>query len=128
MSERPLRALLVIAVVLIAVPWSFKLANQGQLGESCEGGFDCALGSGRCVMGEQGRFCTSVCTADEQCPGNAHCGVPPHDYDRVWYSASVLSETVCVPGPRPAHPPSIADFQPQAPDLEPARSSSTKSR
>lgn len=115
--ERPIRALLVIAVVLIAVPWGFKLASQAPIGASCEGGFDCAVVTGRCVMGEQGRFCTEVCTDDEGCPSNAHCGVPPHDLAQVEFSTSTLSERVCVPGPRPDQSRPV-----------PARSSSTKTR
>jgi hypothetical protein len=108
--------LLVIAVVLIAVPWTFKLTGQGQLGESCEGGFDCAVVTGRCVMGEQGRFCTEVCTGDDACPSNAHCGIPPHDFFQVWFSTSPMSEHVCVPGPRPERPPSLGDFEPPGSD------------
>lgn len=134
--SHPIRALVVIAIVLIAVPWGFKLANQEQLGESCEGGFDCAVVSGRCVMGEQGRFCTDVCTTDDQCPSSGHCGIPPHDFFAVWFSASPMSERVCVPGPRPERPPSLDDFEAPLPApregevAQPpaARSSSTKSR
>ncbi|MFV8749464.1 hypothetical protein ACNOYE_02805 [Nannocystaceae bacterium ST9] len=138
MNERPLRALLAIAIVLIAVPWAFKLASQERLGESCEGGFDCAVISGRCVMGEQGRFCTQVCTLDDECPSKSHCGVPPHDFFQVWFSTSPISERVCVPGPRPEQPPSLADFEaPVAPAGEaghvgaqppPVRKASAKSR
>jgi hypothetical protein len=134
--EHPVRALLVIAVVLIAVPWGFKLAGQAAMGESCEGGFDCAVVTGRCVMGEQGRFCTEVCTDDEGCPSTAHCGIPPHDFAQVEFATSPLSEHVCVPGPRPDRPPSLADFETpsgeaaHAPPVRPvpARSSSTKTR
>ncbi len=133
--ERPIRALLILALVLIAVPWAFKLSGQGQLGSSCEGGFDCAVISGRCVLGEQGRFCTEVYTSDEQCPSTGHCGIPPFDFFQVWFSTSPMSERVCVPGPRPAQPPTIEDFEAPPPagkgegaQPAPVRKASIKSR
>ncbi len=89
------------AAVLIGVPWGLKLASAPAMGEPCGGGFDCAALDGRCVQGEQGKFCTRVCTSDEQCPSEGHCGVPVHDRWALWFSASVMSERVCVPGPRP---------------------------
>ncbi len=90
-----------VAVVLVGVPWGFKLATGERLGEPCEGGFDCEALDGRCVMGEHGRFCTITCEEDSECPSSGHCGVPPYDGWQVWFSASVVSERFCVPGARP---------------------------
>lgn len=112
---RPFRALLPIALVLIGVPWGLKLSSTPELGASCEGGFDCAVIEGRCVQGKDGRFCTKVCTDDAQCPSNSHCGIPPHDIHQVEFSVSPVSERFCIPGPRPAKPPSLDDFQRAAP-------------
>lgn len=101
MSARPTRALVLVALVLIGVPWAFKLLGHEALGEPCEGGFDCAPISGRCVLGEEGHFCTKTCSRDDECPSSGHCGVPIHDPARLAFSASPISETVCVPGPPP---------------------------
>jgi hypothetical protein len=100
-TARPRRALLLVGVVLLGVPWSLKLFAHERLGESCEGGFDCAVLDGRCVRGEDGYFCTKVCSSDDECPSSGHCGVPVHDPARAAFSVSPLSETLCVPGPRP---------------------------
>ncbi len=108
----PLLALAVTALVLVGVPWAFKLLSAPKLGDSCGGGFDCAALHGRCVAGEQGRYCTVTCEADEDCPSKSHCGVPPHDLWLVWFSPSPLSERVCVPGPRPAQPLDVSEAMP----------------
>lgn len=98
----PHLTLALIALVLVGVPWAFKLGMAQELGKACGGGFDCEALDGRCVVGEEGRFCTVVCESDADCPDTGHCGVPPHDEWRVWHSTSEMSEQVCVPGPRPA--------------------------
>lgn len=97
--------LAVITLVLVGVPWAFKLASAPALGQPCGGGFDCAALDGRCVVGEKGSYCTVVCEQDGDCPGGAYCGVPPFDPWRIWFSTSPMSERVCVPGVRPAQPP-----------------------
>jgi hypothetical protein len=96
--------LAVVTVVLVGVPWAFKLASAPGLGRACGGGFDCAALDGRCVVGAKGSYCTVVCEGDEDCPGGGYCGVPPDDLWRLWFSPSPLSEQVCVPGDRPAQP------------------------
>lgn len=107
MSERktkpwsPTFALGLTAVVLIAMPWTFKLASAPELGEPCGNGFDCAALDGRCIEGANGRFCTITCEVDSDCPSSGHCGIPPHDEWQQWFSTSVMSERFCVPGPRP---------------------------
>lgn len=100
----PTLALGLTAAVLIAVPWSFKLLTAPGLGEPCGNGFDCRALDGRCVAGEHGRFCTITCESDAECPSSGHCGIPPHDRWQQWFSTSVLSERVCVPGARPEQP------------------------
>lgn len=90
--------LAVITVVLVGVPWGFKLGSEPGLGQVCGGGFDCAALDGRCVAGENGSYCTVVCERDQDCPDSGYCGVPPHDAWRVWFSKSPMSEQVCVPG------------------------------
>lgn len=112
-SWPPFLALGVIAAVLVGVPWGFKIAMAPELGEPCGSGFDCAPLDGRCVVGESGRYCTFVCETDADCPDSGHCGQPPHDSWRVWFSTSPMSETVCVPGPRPSQAPSL-DARPGA--------------
>jgi hypothetical protein len=97
----PLWALSMTALVLVGVPWSFKLAMAPSLGEPCGDGFDCAALDGRCVRGEVEPYCTITCDADEDCPESGHCGVPPHDPWQRWFAQSVISERFCVPGPRP---------------------------
>ena len=108
MSERKAKkswsstfALGLTAVVLIAVPWTFKLATAPKLGEPCGNGFDCAALDGRCIEGANGRFCTITCEVDSDCPSSGYCGIPPHDEWQQWFSTSVMSERFCVPGPRP---------------------------
>ena len=54
----PLLALSVAALVLVGVPWSFKLLTAPALGEPCGDGFDCAALDGRCVRGESESYCT----------------------------------------------------------------------
>lgn len=98
---RPLSALAVTAIVLVGVPWSFKLLTAPALGDPCGNGFDCAALDGRCVRGESGRYCTITCEGDDECPSSGHCGVPPHDAWQRWFAASRMSERFCVPGPRP---------------------------
>ena len=100
----PFLVLGVFALVLVGVPWTFKLATAQPLGQPCGGGFDCQALDGRCVKGEEGEFCTKVCESDSDCPDSAHCGVPPHDPWRRWFAASPMSERVCVPGPAPEQP------------------------
>lgn len=97
----PLRALVVAAVVLVGVPWTFKLATAPSLGEPCGDGFDCAALDGRCVRGETESYCTITCDGDDDCPSSGHCGVPPHDPWQRWFAPSRMSERFCVPGPRP---------------------------
>ena len=113
----PMLVLAAVCLVLVAVPWTFKLTMGQALGQPCGGGFDCQVPDGRCVEGEQGRFCTRVCERDDECPAEGHCGVPSHDRWQVWFSASAMSERVCVPGPRPATPPRAGDM-PTAPGAE----------
>jgi hypothetical protein len=103
-----------IAAVLIGVPWAFKLATAPALGMPCGNDFDCAALDGRCIDGEQGRFCTITCEADSECPSAGHCGIPAHDRWQQWFSSSVLSERFCVPGPRPEHAIEIPDAIPGA--------------
>lgn len=103
-SWPPMLALAAVAAVLVGVPWAFKLAAAPELGQACGGAFDCAALDGRCVAGERGRYCTIVCEQDGDCPDSGHCGQPPHDGWRLWFSTSPMSERVCVPGPRPATP------------------------
>lgn len=98
----PALALGLIAAVLIAVPWTFKLTTAAGLGQPCGNDFDCAALDGRCIEGEQVRFCTITCEHDSQCPSTGHCGIPPHDRWQRWFSRSVMSERYCIPGPRPA--------------------------
>ena len=93
-----MRSLALVALVLAAVPWAFKLAGAEAIGESCEGGFDCALIDGRCVQGEEGRFCTIVCESDGDCPSGGYCGLPPHDAFEQAAAGTSRAETVCVPG------------------------------
>lgn len=115
MSERswsPLLALGVTALVLVGVPWTFKLAAAPKLGDSCGGGFDCAALDGRCVLGKSGGFCTKVCSSDAECPSQSHCGVPPHDPWQRWFASSPLSERVCVPGPAPREPLDASEAMP----------------
>ena len=100
----PMLVLGLTALVLVGVPWAFKLLSAPGLGQPCGGGFDCAALDGRCVLGEEGPFCTIVCELDSECPATGHCGVPVHDPWRRWFSASPMSERVCVPGPRPEQP------------------------
>jgi len=100
----PFVALGLSAAVLVGVPWAFKLVGAPGIGQPCGGGFDCAALDGRCVMGEDGEFCTVVCEADGDCPATGHCGVPPHDPWLRWFASSPMSERVCVPGPAPAQP------------------------
>jgi hypothetical protein len=97
----PLLALTLTALVLVGVPWSFKLLTAPALGGPCGNGFDCAALDGRCVRGESGSYCTITCEADDECPSGGHCGVPPHDPWQRWFSRSRMSERFCVPGPRP---------------------------
>lgn len=97
----PVRALIVATLVLVGVPWSFKLLTAPGLGEPCGDGFDCAALDGRCVRGEAESYCTITCDDDGDCPSGGHCGVPPHDPWQRWFAASVMSERFCVPGPRP---------------------------
>lgn len=100
----PLLALSVTALVLVGVPWSFKLISAPKLGDPCGDGFDCAALDGRCVRGESGSYCTITCEADDECPSSGHCGVPPHDPWQQWFAKSRMSERFCVPGPRPEQP------------------------
>ncbi|PRP91228.1 hypothetical protein ENSA5_57030 [Enhygromyxa salina] len=117
----PILALAVATVVLVGLPWAFKLLTAPALGEACGGGFDCAALDGRCVGGEDGRYCTRTCEVDEDCPKAAHCGVPPHDPWLVWFSTSPMSEDVCVPGPRPAQPVEASEVMPGAKAMPKAR-------
>jgi hypothetical protein len=96
----PLLALSVAALVLVGVPWSFKLLTAPALGEPCGDGFDCAALDGRCVRGESDSYCTITCEGDDDCPSSGHCGVPPHDAWQLWFAESRMSERFCVPGPR----------------------------
>jgi hypothetical protein len=118
MKERepwsPLLTLALIALVLIAVPWTFKLATAPALGEPCGNGFDCAALQGRCIQGKDVQFCTITCDDDSQCPSTGHCGIPPYDRWQRWFSSSVMSERFCVPGPRPATPLEIPEGIPGA--------------
>ncbi|PRQ00575.1 hypothetical protein [Enhygromyxa salina] len=124
MSDQPQRAwpaklcLVVITVVLVGVPWAFKLLSAPSIGQPCGGGFDCAALDGRCVVGDKGSYCTVVCEGDEDCPGKGYCGVPPHDTWRLWFAPSPMSERVCVPrdskGPAQPRPPT-----PKSPKPEP---------
>lgn len=98
-------SLAVVALVLIAVPWAFKLAFTPELGDRCGGSFDCAALDGRCVGAEGERYCTRVCESEADCPEGAHCGVPVDDEWQLWFAQSPMSERMCVPGPKPAHPP-----------------------
>lgn len=100
-------SLFAIAVVLALLPWAFKLGDRRELGAPCGGGFDCSGLGARCVVGEEGRYCTRSCESDDDCPARAHCGIPAHDRWLVWYAASPLSERYCVPGPRPAEAPAF---------------------
>jgi hypothetical protein len=100
-SWNPLLALSLTAVVLVGVPWSFKLLTAPALGDPCGNGFDCAALDGRCVRGEAGSYCTITCDGDDACPSGSHCGVPPHDPWQRWFAASRMSERFCVPGPQP---------------------------
>lgn len=104
--------LAVVTLVLVGVPWALKLVSAPELGEPCGAGFDCAALDGRCVVGEKGSYCTSVCEGDEDCPVSGYCGVPPHDPWRLWFSPSLMSERVCVPGDPPAGPLAIDDVMP----------------
>jgi hypothetical protein len=97
----PILALSVTAIVLVGVPWSFKLSTAPALGEPCGDGFDCAALQGRCVRGETESYCTITCSSDAECPSSGHCGVPPHDPWQLWFAPSRMSERFCVPGPRP---------------------------
>jgi hypothetical protein len=99
----PLLALGLTAIVLVGVPWSFKLLAAPALGDPCGDGFDCAALDGRCVQGETGSYCTITCEGDDECPSSGHCGVPPHDPWQQWFAKSRMSERFCVPGP-PAMP------------------------
>lgn len=121
-------ALGLTAVVLIGVPWTFKLAMAPKLGQPCGGGFDCQALDGRCVEGEHGPFCTSVCEDDSDCPSSGYCGIPPHDRWQRWFSTSVVSERFCVPGARPAQPLEIDPALPGSPGDQPASSSASSSR
>ena len=112
----PMLALGLIAVVLIAIPWAFKLATASELGQPCGNDFDCAALDGRCIEGEHRRFCTISCERDSECPSTGHCGIPPHDRWQRWFSRSVMSERFCVPGPRPATPLEIIESIPGAGD------------
>lgn len=110
----PMLALGLIAVVLIAIPWTFKLATAPELGQPCGSGFDCAALDGRCIQGQHGQFCTRSCESDSECPSSGHCGIPPHDRWQQWFSRSVMSQRFCVPGPRPATPLEIPEDIPGA--------------
>jgi hypothetical protein len=103
-SWPPFAALGLTALVLVGVPWAFKLLTAPKLGEPCGHGFDCAALDGRCVLGEHGGYCTRTCEDDPDCPASGHCGVPPHDPWQRWFASSELSERFCVPGPRPDQP------------------------
>lgn len=96
----PWLALSITALVLVGVPWSFKLLTAPALGEPCGDGFDCAALDGRCVRGESESYCTITCEGDDDCPSSGHCGVPPHDAWQLWFAQSRMSERFCVPGPR----------------------------
>ncbi len=108
----PMLSLGLVAIVLIAVPWTLKLVMTPKLGQPCGGGFDCAALDGRCVEGEHGRFCTVTCEDDSDCPSSGYCGIPPHDRWQRWFSTSVVSERYCIPGKRPAQPLEVESAQP----------------
>lgn len=110
----PRLVLALTALVLVGVPWAFKLGMAPGLGQACGGGFDCEALDGRCVTGKDGQFCTVVCEADSDCPASGHCGVPPHDPWLLWFSTSPMSEQVCVPGPRPLASPTAPQAMPGA--------------
>jgi hypothetical protein len=112
---RPLLALSVTVLVLVGVPWSFKLLTAPALGDPCGNGFDCAALDGRCVRGESGSYCTITCDGDDDCPSSAHCGVPPHDPWQRWFAQSRMSERFCVPGPSPQQAPEPSEM----PDAKP---------
>jgi hypothetical protein len=106
--------MLAIAAVLVGLPWTLKLVTAPGLGQPCGAGFDCAALDGRCVEGEHGGYCTVTCESDADCPSSGYCGIPPHDRWQRWFSASVMSERFCVPGPRPAEPLAIDAIIPGA--------------
>jgi hypothetical protein len=114
----PLRSLSVALFVVIGIPWSFKILLAPPLGGPCTGGFDCAPLHGRCVLGENGRYCTITCESDDACPSSGHCGVPKHDPWRVWFAKSPMSERFCVPGPRPTTPEAEATIPGAVPEAQ----------